>query len=273
MISPKFMENAKKYLFGKYSKGLGQMLLITGTLGWILSAAGQLCGIMTNKKLSGDQKKFLIPQEAADAAVNILSFYLVTKSIKDISRYFVSSGRVVTKEIGKFCKDHKILTKTAENIADFAKSETQPNWVKNIGQNISSQIADINSTLKVADAEKIAIDPIKKQKLLEDKQKLQTFLDDKYSPFESGAETLGSIVGAILSSNIITPIIRNPIAAAKQKQAIALEKIKEQENQQAVLLADKPVLPAYNKPDNDNRVKLASVNPAPRITTGGGMKI
>ena len=46
-------------------------LFITAALGWVLASAAQTVGLIRNKELSKEDKKFLIPQEIADGAANI----------------------------------------------------------------------------------------------------------------------------------------------------------------------------------------------------------
>lgn len=193
------LEKLKTYLFKQYSGDAGKMLLHTATLGWIFSAAGQIFGIATNDKVSKEQKKFLIPQEIADAAINILSFYTVTACIQNFTKKLASSGRIITPEIKKFCHIEKItLGKNSD-----------------IGKSILSKIKELETTSKT------------NNRLSE----LNDFYDHKYAPFESGLKVIGNVIGAVLSSNIITPLLRNPIAAYKQKQDIAREKMKNENEQ------------------------------------------
>ena len=80
--STSVFEAIKNYMAKNYGKSHGKMLIHTGVIGWILSAAAQVGAIVTNDKISHKQKMYLIPQELADAAVNIVSFYLITQSFK-----------------------------------------------------------------------------------------------------------------------------------------------------------------------------------------------
>lgn len=194
------MDKFNGYMFGKFSKGLGNMLLVTGTLGWVLSAVGQLWGLKTNKNLSDDQKKFLMPQEMADAVANIISFYVITKSVKDLSKKAVSSGKLVTKEIAVFCEKNGI---------DIAKT-------KDIGKAISDKISQLKL---LTNTKELSVPQVKKDELNAKITGLQNFNDNTYAPFEGGAETVGSVVGAIVSSNILTPILRNKFASSRQNQA------------------------------------------------------
>lgn len=89
----------KNVMYQKYGENPGKMLVHTGVLGWILSSLAQISAVIFNDKISPEQKSFLIPQEAADAAINILSFYLVTSSFKAVASKLVSTGKLTTKAI------------------------------------------------------------------------------------------------------------------------------------------------------------------------------
>lgn len=207
------------------AKNPGNMFLYTGVIGWALSAIAQVTAVLINPKIPNDQKKFMIPQEIADACVNVASFVLFTKVCTKIGDRLVESGKLTTPKIKK--------------------------WLENIPA-IKDKIGtkDFNLT-KTPEF-----------------QKDNEFQKGFYK-FYDGVDFLASVGGSIISCNLVTPILRNKIAANRQKAAIEREK----NHKEPVLLPDTPVLPAQNKPDKDNRiVKLASV-PAPRITTGGGMKV
>ena len=69
--------NFKNMMYKNYGENPGTMLVHTGVLGWILSAMAQVSAVVFNDKISKEQKSFLIPQEIADAAINIISFYVI----------------------------------------------------------------------------------------------------------------------------------------------------------------------------------------------------
>ena len=79
MVKPSLFMKAKDYIAGRYGDDIGKMLVHTGVIGWILSSAAQVVAIVINDKIPKEQKMFLIPQEIADAGVNIASFYLITQ--------------------------------------------------------------------------------------------------------------------------------------------------------------------------------------------------
>jgi hypothetical protein len=214
MTTPSTIFNGiKTKLFEAYSGDAGKMLLHTATLAWITSAAAQIVGIAANDKVSKDQKKFLIPQEIADAAINIASFYFVTNSLQNCTKWLASSGKIITPEIVKFCKQHNIQTIKGKD-----------GKTPNIGKAILDKIGNLKTTLEINKKEKIYVEPAKSKKIKNEVKELSNFFNRTYDPFESGLKIAGNIVGAVVSSNIITPLLRNPIAAARQKQSIAQEK-------------------------------------------------
>lgn len=89
----------KTALYKNYGENPGKMLVHTGVLGWILSSLAQISAVVFNDKISPEQKSFLIPQEMADAGINILSFYLITSSFKNLASKLVSCGKLTTKSI------------------------------------------------------------------------------------------------------------------------------------------------------------------------------
>ena len=89
----------KSVMYKNYGENPGKMLVHTGVLGWILSSMAQVSAVMFNDKIPKEQKSFLIPQEIADAAINIISFYVVTSSFKNIASKLVSTGKLSTKSI------------------------------------------------------------------------------------------------------------------------------------------------------------------------------
>lgn len=244
--------NFRTNFYKKYSKDLGGMLLVTGTLGWVFSSAGQLLGIAQNDKISKEKKKFLYPQEIADAAINIFFFFTTTKFAKEFGKKLVSSGRLITKTIETECAKRSIeILKDGKLVKGL-----------NIGKYISDIESKNNAVVEFAKSGKIKIDAEKITELEKDIVDIKKFKDEVYIPFESGMEVAGSVIGSVVASNIITPWLRNPIAAMKQKFDIAME---QQEVQHQAEL-QKSKVPAQNK------VALNTYKPA-LTPTSGSMKI
>ena len=160
----------KTYLYKNYGENPGKMLVHTGVFGWILSSMAQVGAICVNDKIPKEQKSFLIPQEIADAGINILSFYLLTTSCKNLATKLVSCGKLKSK-----------------TIKDFLKS-----------QNLNDKVGKLDFNIEKLDN----YNSIKKE----------------YKSFKNGVDVLASVVGSIISCNIVTPILRNKYASMRQKQ-------------------------------------------------------
>lgn len=96
--------NTKNYLYKHYGQEMGKMILHTGIITWTLATLGQITSIALNDKIPKEQKQFLIPQEIADGAINIVAFYAVTNSMKNIGAKLVSTGKWSNKAIRDFVK-------------------------------------------------------------------------------------------------------------------------------------------------------------------------
>lgn len=120
VLANKFV-SCKNYLYKNYGENPGKMLVHTGVLGWILSSAAQVAAVVFNDKISAKEKMFLIPQECADAAVNILSFYVITNTFKAIGSKLVSSGKLVTPNIKKYIQKARLENKVGKVTTDIKK--------------------------------------------------------------------------------------------------------------------------------------------------------
>lgn len=124
----------KNYLYKHYGEEPGKMLVHTGVLSWTLSAAAQVMAVAFNDKISKKEKLFLIPQECADAAINILSFYLVTNAFTNLGVKLVKTGKLTTPLIDKFIKKNKV-----QNVGKITTD---------ISKNMSGEVLDEFKSLK-----------------------------------------------------------------------------------------------------------------------------
>lgn len=186
MFSPSKMWNGfKSYVYKHYGENPGSMLVHTGVIGWILSAAAQIYAVAFNDKISKEQKVFLIPQEIGDAVVNIASFYTLTSGIKYIGSKLAKTAKLRTTAITNLLKkDGYILEKGQKRVDGKVYAG---DWNFNI-TNLDNYDADIAS---------------------------------KFKPFKNGVEVIAGLTGSILSSNLVTPLVRNQYAAKKQKEVLA----------------------------------------------------
>ncbi|MCM1009397.1 MAG: hypothetical protein NC390_00780 [Fusobacterium sp.] len=123
MSLEKAFSSLKTYLYKNYGENPGKMLVHTGTAGWILSSAAQVMAIITNDKIAPEQKTFLIPQEIGDGAINILSFYILTSSVKNLCSKAVLNGKIANKAIKGYLEKNKLTDKIGK--VDFNIKKTQ----------------------------------------------------------------------------------------------------------------------------------------------------
>lgn len=169
-------KSALNWIATNFRKDASKMLIWTGVASWTLSSLAQISAVLFNPKLSKEQKSFLIPQEFADAAVNIGSFFLVTQvAKKSVSKLF-STGKFAPSKVRKYLDKNKDL----------------------YGKKIGKLDFDLDEVLK----------------------KDNLFPKDEYWACKNFGTTIATVGAGILSSNIITPIIRNNMASRMQKNYI-----------------------------------------------------
>lgn len=207
------LNNAATFIYNRFANKPGDLLLYTGTLGWMLSSAGQIFGVAINNKVSKEQKRFLIPQEIADAAINIFSFFVITKSVTAFGEHLTKSGRIASKELRnrlkKINKDILVCTK-GFNITDLDQ--------------MKELIEDPTSKEMIANP-------------LFDKKFQKAYYD-----IADGVSFISSTIGSIISCNFVTPYLRNKFGANRQRAYIA----EENNNKTEIFKATSPVLPAQN---------------------------
>lgn len=175
----------KTVMYKNYGENPGKMLVHTGVLGWILSSLAQVSAVVFNDKISPEQKSFLIPQEIADAAINILSFYVITSSFKSAASKLVSTGKLTTKPIRDFLTKQGVnsnehigkLNFNIEKMANFSDIKDNYKPFKNGVDVVASTVGSIISCNIVT--------PILRNKYASKKQK-QTLA--KMNKLDNGVE-------------------------------------------------------------------------------------
>ena len=143
----------KTVMYKNYGENPGKMLVHTGVLGWILSSLAQVSAVVFNDRISPEQKSFLIPQEIADAAINILSFYVITSSFKSAASKLVSTGKLTTKPIRDFLTKQGVnsnehigkLNFNIEKMANFSDIKDNYKPFKNGVDVVASTVGSIIS--------------------------------------------------------------------------------------------------------------------------------
>ena len=175
MLKPSIFKKPLDFIAKQSTFNTANILILLSAGGWLASSLAQVAGIYFNKNYTKEQKSFMIPQELADAVVNIGSFLLVTKSLKSLTSKMVETGKLTPKSIQKFLGEKGLLSERGKY--DFNVTEVE-------GFHRYRQT---------------------------------------YNNFKTVAESTAAIVGGVISSNIITPILRNKIAS-KRKNGV-LEKL------------------------------------------------
>lgn len=167
--------NFKNTICEKFGPNPAKMLIYTGVLGWFLSSAAQVMAIVFNDKIPKEQKSYLIPQEIADGAVNVISFFAITTSIKAFASKLVSTGKIASPKVRAFLQKNDLNRKDV--------------------------IGDVKFDIS----------------------KLQNFdkIKPEYTKFKNGIDVLATTGASVLSCNIVTPILRNKIAADRQQASLA----------------------------------------------------
>lgn len=190
-----FWQKTKQYMYEHYGLETGKLIVHAGLITWTTSAVSQLVAIAFNKEIPSDQKKFLIPQEIADGALNIASFYLITNSFNRVASKLVSSGKWTTKAIKKYVMEHEKKFRITDL---FIKGGLKKSHQIKMGD-MSTNLGGI---------------------FKEDKG-----FHEVYDTFNGGVSMMSAVTGAVISSNLVTPFIRNVWGAKRQKEAIAREKM------------------------------------------------
>ncbi|MCM1003312.1 MAG: hypothetical protein NC408_03105 [Candidatus Gastranaerophilales bacterium] len=171
------LDNVLSWIAQNFRKDASKMLIWTGVAGWTLSSLAQVGAVLFNNKISNEKKSFLVPQEMADAAVNIGSFFLITQAAKKMTAKLFSTGKFAPKTVRTYLEKNKDLYAKKIGKLDF----------------------DLDEVLK----------------------KNNDFPKDEYYACKNFGTTLATVGAGIVSSNIVTPIIRNNMASKMQQNYIS----------------------------------------------------
>lgn len=171
------LDSVLNWVAQNFRKDASKMLIWTGVAGWTLSSLAQVGAVLFNNKISNEKKSFLVPQEMADAAVNIGSFFLITQAAKKMTAKLFSTGKFAPKTVRAYLEKNKDLYAKKIGKLDF----------------------DLDEVLKTHN----------------------DFPKNQYYACKNFGTTLATVGAGIVSSNIVTPIIRNSMASKMQKNYIS----------------------------------------------------
>ena len=107
-MSSNFFQKCFNWICKNFKEDTSKMLIATGTLGWILSSAAQMCGILGNPEISSEKKSFLLPQEAMDAVVNVGAFFGITMFTKKCIAKMATTGKIAPQSVRDFLNKNSI---------------------------------------------------------------------------------------------------------------------------------------------------------------------
>lgn len=204
MHTPKFVDNFINYMFKNYSKDDGKLLVHMGALSWVFGAFAQVGAVLCDKNIDKKKKKFLLPQEAADAGANVVLFYTVCDVIKRTSDKLVESGKLLTQEAADAIKAIKPNANSWKDV--FTSSELKNNLTQLLqdGSNLS-----VFNGQQLTQAQKDSV-----QKALNAVEK-----------HKNNMGIIAAIGASVLACNVITPYVRNFIASKWQKTQLHKEAV------------------------------------------------
>ncbi len=204
MAAPKFVTDFVNYMFKNYSQDAGKLLVHMGALGTVFGAISQLCVVAFDKNIDKKKKKFLLPQEAADAAVNIFMFYTVCDLVKKGSDKIVEKGALLTKEAADAIKAIKPGAASWKDVFTNAELKTK---LTDLLSN-PSKLNVFNGNVTAAQQQKVAEALAKLEK------------------HKNNCGVVAAIAASVVASNIITPYLRNIFASKYQKHQIYKDAVK-----------------------------------------------
>ena len=202
-MSPNLFNQGIAKAWEYYSKDVGKSLIHWGSVGWVFSSLAQIFAIAINKNIDKKEKKFLIPQEMADGAVNVGLYYTITQAIKSLGDSLVESGSFIKKDTADFLN---ALNANNLPLKDFIKSNGS----------VSEIFSLIKRENRFGGVEQSVLNNV--FAALDKKA-------DSFSHWKNGVGTIFTIAASVLACNVITPYCRNKIASVFQQRHLEKTKL------------------------------------------------
>lgn len=124
-----FIQKRFNWICETFTNDTSKMLIVTGTLGWVLSSVAQIAGIYSNDEISDEKKSFLVPQEFMDGGINALSFIGITTIAKRWIEKMASTGKIAPQSVRTFLNQNPEL-KAKVGKFDFNLGNVIPKNIK-----------------------------------------------------------------------------------------------------------------------------------------------
>jgi len=210
-------------IYDLYSDNPGRAIIHTTAIGNLLSSLAHITMIASNKKIEKKEKKFLIPQEIADAAVNTGLFFTLSKFIKDSADNLLESGKISLDKTEKLISEFK-----NNNLLNLEELKTTKQFTSLFYEKASETLSTVLKQSESTGASELL-------NRIKEGQK-------EFKGFKTGIGVIAAVGASMLSSNIITPVCRNMTANYFQRK-----------------YKDKPALNTlytYNQPKIFNDIKI-----------------
>ena len=115
----KIFQKPLNWIYNNFKEDTSLMLIVTGSLGWILSSAAQIGAILNNKKISNEKKSFLLPQEFMDGLINVGTFLFTTIVFKKGIEKLIKTGKIVPQSVRTYLNNNANLYKDKVGKIDF----------------------------------------------------------------------------------------------------------------------------------------------------------
>ena len=231
MTVSSLFSNFCQYMWKNYSKDGGKLLVHMGAAGWVLSSIAQIAMLLGDKKIDKEQKKFLLPQEGADALVNVGMYYSICELIKKGGDWLVEKGHLMTDKVV-----NEILKIKPDNMPALSQKE----WKKLFSsKELGGKLTKALENAKDLDILK-NISPAEKAKALNAAEKALDCLEQH----KNNVGTISAIAASVLACNIVTPLVRNKLAAMMQRDLQKKEDIKIYKHQISQNITMKNPLPS-----------------------------
>ncbi len=135
------MSDFAQKIMAKFADDNAKFLFLTAAFGWFLASAAQTFGIITNKKIDDEDKKFLIPQEIGDGLVNIGLYALITAPLMKHTQKMIDKGAITFANVTKDSPEFDRLKGGAKVIASIAGAVISSNILTPIARNKLGTIA------------------------------------------------------------------------------------------------------------------------------------
>ena len=244
-ISEKLNSGAKFYF-----EQPARFFQVAGVIGFATSCLCQALAIVVNKTIPAKEKKFLIPQELTDGAVNIAIFLAVTNPLrmradkwaktkvlkwlnnpemrndkwlsmfKEITQGMKITENKVEKDLGSILVNNSTSLKKIAGIIEKTAENKRDDLITLMAEAKFDDITWETSIKKLLGNDKT-------WQVLKDNEEHVGNIGHvfKNNWFNKGAQLSAYLAGQLIAINIIAPIVRNKVGSIYQKKTFELNNI------------------------------------------------